>query len=854
MAANAFNYLFVSDFHIAMGIDPQHKITNPREDFFYDEEFYRFLQWADQYQEGGKKWELVFVGDCFDFLPVDLAWMREHSAAVNALAGTLTSTDAQRTEQTWSQFLYEVPLVRELKGELLDDFVDNSWVLIQTEDLEQLAEENRQQSRWSQHDSDERPAADADLVGEESAEETGEIEAVASEDEIIPAFDPVDYEAVHGQPAPTVTRKQFELQVAESPGQVRLPRWAEDRLKGQQPEAAMVADTPTEQGLFLEAKPPSGRVRIGRWIEELRLRRRQRRTYKQYQYDLFLKEEISVEKLLTIYRGHRRFFEALAWWVGQGHRLVIIAGNHDLEICWPAVQAKFKELLAMEYNQLLARASVGAPPASGSEADMAAYHQRIDFSRQWFYYKPGVFYAEHGSQYDNGNSSVNHLAPFWQKEDETLLNPSFGSLGNPIVASLEDAFPEWENAGTHGATLTYLIRTYPGRFLRILSRRLWQYADLIKVLLNGTHGSPREQGPSQELLERYQSLPGHEKLPPDLLDNLYYSWDQPLLLYRRLMRVAEVAMRILALPMLLVYWLVALFRVLLSPRGLLIWVVALLLAILLRPDLFGWLRTLSDNVQTVLGFLQGVLAILGSAALVFLLGMVISGFKETAVAYVRKKNDKRFQIALYGEEYVQEGGRQTARLFEERANDKGNSPEFPPEALPRYYIFGHDHIPYRILLKEGNYWTGAKSTYYFNTGSWLSLFSGEDTRRLRTGGGDLEFTFLKIWQPSVSTPDSASRGGEYEASLLRWDDEAGRAEDQLVIAPKKEKDAIAEALKGRILALAGLGATIGLIVGITIGSWGMWTILGVAIGALLGWLLHYLTAKKVKAIDDQRRH
>ena len=55
MSADEFNYLFVSDFHVAMGVDPQHGITHPREDFFYDEEFYRFLRWADQHPEGRKK-------------------------------------------------------------------------------------------------------------------------------------------------------------------------------------------------------------------------------------------------------------------------------------------------------------------------------------------------------------------------------------------------------------------------------------------------------------------------------------------------------------------------------------------------------------------------------------------------------------------------------------------------------------------------------------------------------------------------------------------------------------------------------------------------------------------------------
>ncbi len=173
MSDNEFNYLFVSDFHVAMGIDPQHRITNPREDFFYDEEFYRFLQWADEHPEDDRKWELVFVGDCFDFLPIDLAWMREHASAVNTLADTLTSTDEAGTKQTWTQFLYEVPLAQELKGELLDDFVDNDWVGIQTENLERLAEENRQRSRLNRGDPDDRPEGAADSVGEELAGEAG---------------------------------------------------------------------------------------------------------------------------------------------------------------------------------------------------------------------------------------------------------------------------------------------------------------------------------------------------------------------------------------------------------------------------------------------------------------------------------------------------------------------------------------------------------------------------------------------------------------------------------------------------------------------------------------------------------
>ena len=67
-----FNYIFVSDFHVAAGIDPKINVYHPREDFYFDEEFLRFLVYMDQHREDNdKNWELIFNGDCFDFLPVE---------------------------------------------------------------------------------------------------------------------------------------------------------------------------------------------------------------------------------------------------------------------------------------------------------------------------------------------------------------------------------------------------------------------------------------------------------------------------------------------------------------------------------------------------------------------------------------------------------------------------------------------------------------------------------------------------------------------------------------------------------------------------------------------------------------
>ena len=92
MRNDEYNYLFVSDLHIASGVDPEKQTYHPREDFYYDLEFFRFLIWADKHPENGKKWELVFNGDCFDFLPVqtklfDYQQFKEYVDSINEEEG-----------------------------------------------------------------------------------------------------------------------------------------------------------------------------------------------------------------------------------------------------------------------------------------------------------------------------------------------------------------------------------------------------------------------------------------------------------------------------------------------------------------------------------------------------------------------------------------------------------------------------------------------------------------------------------------------------------------------------------------------------------------------------------------------
>ena len=70
MAADlVYDLLIVSDLHLSEGRNPQSKKISLNEDFFFDDEFSRFLQYHSR-RMPGRKWNLIFNGDFLDFLQV----------------------------------------------------------------------------------------------------------------------------------------------------------------------------------------------------------------------------------------------------------------------------------------------------------------------------------------------------------------------------------------------------------------------------------------------------------------------------------------------------------------------------------------------------------------------------------------------------------------------------------------------------------------------------------------------------------------------------------------------------------------------------------------------------------------
>ena len=94
-------------------------------------------------------------------------------------------------------------------------------------------------------------------------------------------------------------------------------------------------------------------------------------------------------KLDTILRtSHPQLLIALARFVAEGNSIVVLRGNHDSETFWPEVQAHFQRLIAEHH-----------PDDVSYMAMKEAVAERVHFP-EWFWYVPGLLYAEHGCQYD----------------------------------------------------------------------------------------------------------------------------------------------------------------------------------------------------------------------------------------------------------------------------------------------------------------------------------------------------------------------------------------------------------------------------------------------------------------------
>lgn len=218
----------------------------------------------------------------------------------------------------------------------------------------------------------------------------------------------------------------------------------------------------------------------------------------------------TVYKLWKIMDGHWQFFRALAEFIAEGNVVSIGRGNHDVEFCYPEVQAAFAPKLRKIYAEKLHREHNPDAADELGRLDNACRDGAIRFL-DWFYYERGKLWIEHGNQYDNLNCFKCWLAPLlpeipnWDPKRRDEIDLPWGSLFvRYLFNQVETDEPFADNIKPQSKFISWFLGHHPalalrflfgdGRYMLAKMRRSWRrlppnaYAgreEVQKATLNG---------------------------------------------------------------------------------------------------------------------------------------------------------------------------------------------------------------------------------------------------------------------------------------------------------------------------------------------------------------------------------
>ena len=150
-------------------------------------------------------------------------------------------------------------------------------------------------------------------------------------------------------------------------------------------------------------------------------------------------EEESIAKLKVALKAHKSTFAALSRFARTGgNRLILVPGNHDVDLNWPGVQTRLRSELGLE----LGRRLFFAIPCYRSEG----------------------LHVEHGHQHDEANRFANPSTPFVVIRGKKRLQTNWGAVFmSRFYNQLEKTKPFIDNLYPELAAIAWALRNEPPR-------------------------------------------------------------------------------------------------------------------------------------------------------------------------------------------------------------------------------------------------------------------------------------------------------------------------------------------------------------------------------------------------------
>jgi hypothetical protein len=240
----------------------------------------------------------------------------------------------------------------------------------------------------------------------------------------------------------------------------RFLAFADSAANGRRAKALLVINGDSFDFLRV-TRVPSGNGEILAWqqeLEKLKILKTPKQlvdsiSARERKYGLETDDFKTVFKLMRIRQGHPRFIAALAGWIAKGHRLLMLKGNHDLEIVWPAVRNYIRLMIAETISF-----SANRPGSETIETvlrDIVLPH--IHFIDDAVLVD-GTLYLEHGHRYDKFTMVLD--SPFFDRKGNSgQINIPFGSFFNRyLINRVELAYPFLDKVRPSSNIIPILVR------------------------------------------------------------------------------------------------------------------------------------------------------------------------------------------------------------------------------------------------------------------------------------------------------------------------------------------------------------------------------------------------------------
>jgi UDP-2,3-diacylglucosamine pyrophosphatase LpxH len=181
-------------------------------------------------------------------------------------------------------------------------------------------------------------------------------------------------------------------------------------------------------------------------------------------------KEKSIYKIEVILRDHPIWVQAVSSFIKEGHRVIFVFGNHDLELSWIDVQKKILETMGLDNDQ----------------------RRRVRFV-EWFYISNKDTLIEHGHQHDPYCVNQDPINPVVIDYNRLMVRLPFGDLACRYLSNGMGFFNPHVDANFLMSVPEY-IKVFFKYMVRAQPLLIWTYfwSSLVIFVQTVRHGTLKE--------------------------------------------------------------------------------------------------------------------------------------------------------------------------------------------------------------------------------------------------------------------------------------------------------------------------------------------------------------------------